>query len=282
MVPEYLVGFVARAREALARGLPHDPWIHLGHWSKLPAREPGPADLPAAQARLDAELRARLAAQPGHRVLDVGCGIGGTVAELAREVEGAAIWGLNVDPAQLEVARAAVGIGRARSVSWTLGDACALPFDAASFDRVIAVECAFHFASRARFYEEAARVLVPGGRLVLSDFIAPAGAPEPPPALAEPVRSTLGPFPDLAGAEGPPEALAAAAGLALTARDDATAATAPSFRCMLGGRSPAVVLADGAAPALERAVAALAELIRSGALRVEYLVLEKPALTPGA
>src|SRR5438034_5931485 len=43
-------------------------------------------------------------------------------------------------------------------------DACALPFPDASFDRVLAVECIFHFPSRLRFLKEAARVLKPGGR----------------------------------------------------------------------------------------------------------------------
>jgi hypothetical protein len=38
-----------------------------------------------------------------------------------------------------------------------------------SVDRVLAIECAPHF-DRARFYAEAARVLPPGGRLVLADL----------------------------------------------------------------------------------------------------------------
>jgi SAM-dependent methyltransferase len=48
-------------------------------------------------------------------------------------------------------------------------DATRLPLRAGSFDGVISVEAAFHFPSRARFFDEAFRVLRPGGVLTTSD-----------------------------------------------------------------------------------------------------------------
>ncbi|MCW5871738.1 MAG: class I SAM-dependent methyltransferase, partial [Candidatus Eremiobacteraeota bacterium] len=80
--------------------------------------------------------------QPGEAVLDVGCGFGGTLMSLKEQFPANALTGLNIDPRQLEVARR-----RCPGVDFVQGDACAMPFPDASFDRVLAVECIFHFPS---------------------------------------------------------------------------------------------------------------------------------------
>lgn len=46
-----------------------------------------------------------------------------------------------------------------------------LPHADGSFDAVLALECAFAFPSRARFFQQARRVLRPGGTLALCDFV---------------------------------------------------------------------------------------------------------------
>lgn len=114
-------------------------------------------------------FRAVLAAAgvaPGVRVLDVGCGAGGA-ALLARHA-GAAVTGIDISAGLLDVARA-----RVPDAAFELAEIDDLPFDDASFDAVVGIN-AFQFAADpSRAFAEAARVLVPGGRVVASLFAAP-------------------------------------------------------------------------------------------------------------
>lgn len=100
-------------------------------------------------------------------VLDVGTGDGTYAIEAARR--GAKVTGIDVDPAMLAAARSR---SESSSVSVALREARAeaLPFDDGAFDVVLAatVLC---FASDARgAVREMARVLAPGGRLVLGEL----------------------------------------------------------------------------------------------------------------
>ena len=54
----------------------------------------------------------------------------------------------------------------------TQADATNIPFNDNEFDKVVGLECAFHFSTRADFLKESYRVLKCEGHLVLSDFIA--------------------------------------------------------------------------------------------------------------
>ena len=79
--------------------------------------------------------------------------------------------GLNIDLRQLIRARSqCVPLGENR-LALVAADACRLPFTDRSFDHVLCVEAVFHFPSRAKFFAEARRVLAPGGRLTLCDFV---------------------------------------------------------------------------------------------------------------
>jgi SAM-dependent methyltransferase len=102
----------------------------------------------------------------GERVLDVACGTG-VVARLAAEHVGPAgrVVGLDLNPGMLAVARSLPVAGV--PVGWVQATAGRLPFPDGSFEVVCCQLGLQFFPDRAAALAEMARVLVPGGRLVV-------------------------------------------------------------------------------------------------------------------
>jgi len=94
-------------------------------------------------------------------VLDIGCGTGRFLAQLA---EVAKVWGVDSSTEMLEVARS-----RVVSAGLKLGSAEQLPFKDAWFERATMWLVA-HLVERPRAFAEAARVLEPGGRFAVATF----------------------------------------------------------------------------------------------------------------
>jgi ubiquinone/menaquinone biosynthesis C-methylase UbiE len=106
----------------------------------------------------------RLPWRGGERVLDVGCGSGGLLAEMARQHAGwQALVGFDLSPGM--VAKA-IASSAGLAVCWFVGDAQALPFADAGFDVVMARHMLYHVPDIDRALAEAARVLRPGGRFL--------------------------------------------------------------------------------------------------------------------
>ena len=146
-------------------------FVHWGYWDR-PSRSVGSvSDFVVAAARLSQQVVAAGRVRDGQRVLDVGCGLGGTLADLNQRFSGMDLYGLNVDERQLDYARRHLTARATNRIALVTGDACRLPFADASFDVVLCIEAIFHFPSRERFLTEARRVLQPGGVLALSDFV---------------------------------------------------------------------------------------------------------------
>jgi ubiquinone/menaquinone biosynthesis C-methylase UbiE len=99
----------------------------------------------------------------GRRVLDVGCGTGMVVAELA--ARGARVWG--VDPSEEMLAQARLRLGRGAGLK--RGSAEALPFKDGWFERAV-LRCVVHLVDRSRALGEVVRVLEPEGRAVIATF----------------------------------------------------------------------------------------------------------------
>ena len=143
--------------------------VHLGHYGD----PPGPRDFRGAKAAFVHELVRwsgldRL--PPGSRVLDVGCGIGGSARILARDY-GFEVLGISISPGQ---------IARARELTpadlpgcrFAVMDALALELPdggpEGGFDAVWSVEAGPHMPDKQRYADEMLRVLRPGGCLAVA------------------------------------------------------------------------------------------------------------------
>jgi SAM-dependent methyltransferase len=123
-----------------------------------------PHNLPLFEAVLDA---ARVGA--GSRLLDVGCGTGLVLQRAAGR--GATLAGIDVSPGLLAIAES-----RVPDADLRLDDLQALPFPDDSFDAVTGIN-AFQFAADPlAAIAEAARVVVPGGRVAIGMFAEPSRA----------------------------------------------------------------------------------------------------------
>ncbi len=148
----------------------HFDFVHWGYWNSPGCFEPGMADYRQGQEALNRRIVRLAAIDNCMDIADVGCGFGGTVRDLNRNFRKVKLTGINIDPRQLAVAEERISPLNGNSISWLHADAVDIPLPDNSFDRILAVECIFHFPSRQKFLNEVARLLKPGGKLVLSDF----------------------------------------------------------------------------------------------------------------
>lgn len=136
-------------------------------------------------------LIAGLDARPGHTVLEIGCGTGRNLAQVAKRWPGVALHGLDLSNEMLKSARATLG-GAARLAQ---GDATAFCpqdlFGRADVDRAILSYALSMIPDWQAALAQGAAVLAPGGSLHVVDFGDLAGLPAP---LRKGLRAWLGAF----------------------------------------------------------------------------------------
>jgi cyclopropane-fatty-acyl-phospholipid synthase len=120
------------------------------------------ADLPTAQRTKYRRILRRLGAQPGERVLEIGCGWGG-FAEMAVQ-DGLAVTGLTLSPAQLEWAQRRVAAADFRLQDYR--------DTSERYDHIVSIEMFEAVGERwwPSYFETVARALKPGGRAVIQSI----------------------------------------------------------------------------------------------------------------
>lgn len=102
--------------------------------------------------------------ESGHKVLDVGSGLGGP-ARCISATTGCSITGVDLNPNYVELSRhLSEKTGQTETTQFQEGNALDLPFEDQSFDHAVSIHAAMNIADRGRLYAELHRVLRPGGR----------------------------------------------------------------------------------------------------------------------
>jgi tocopherol O-methyltransferase len=135
--------------------------IHHGYWLR------GDESKEAAQIQLIEHLAQLADIKTGLRILDIGCGFGGSSLYLAKKY-GASTTGITISPVQVQMAREAA-VKANVDARFLLMDAEDMHL-AQQFDVLWSVESISHYQDPRKFFASAAKLLKPGGCFALTDW----------------------------------------------------------------------------------------------------------------
>lgn len=146
-----------------AWGMDKNMQLNLGLW------KPGTKNLAQALYQLNEEMANKINLRSGMKILDAGCGVGGTAIHFAKK-ENCEIWGLSLSPDQ-------IGQAKQNAKKANVEDRCTFlemdysqtSFEDNSFDAIIGIESICYAEPKIAFLQEAKRLLKPGGKLAIAD-----------------------------------------------------------------------------------------------------------------
>ncbi len=141
------------------------------HHYNLGLAERGDDDLLHVQERMVWRLVGDTPIGSDTTLVDVGAGIGGALYEIAAARHPHRSIGVELCWPNIVHGMKRGAAGGPNGVRFVQGDAHALPFAEASVDVIFNLESAFHYPDKDRFIRECARVLRPGGRLLIGDLV---------------------------------------------------------------------------------------------------------------
>lgn len=144
------------------------PFLNWGYWETETDKVPDTRAEASLNLLMQVVRKAKIRKE--HYVLDVGCGLGATSFETFRISECQKIIGIDMCCPEIEYARKTFEDYR-DNVEFKCMNATQLEFDSETFDRVMGIECAFHFKTRELFLKQTKRVLKTDGKLILTDWI---------------------------------------------------------------------------------------------------------------
>lgn len=123
------------------------------------------------------ELAAHLELEPGLRILDVGSGIGGPARYFAAERQ-CKVTGVDLTEEFVQVARSLTRRTMLDHLAeFVQASALDLKFDPETFDRAYMIHVGMNIADKAGVFREVRRVLKPGGKFAIFDFVRTGAAP---------------------------------------------------------------------------------------------------------
>ena len=177
------------------------PIIETGYghsWHFCPTEHAGQS-WEDSHASLHQRMASRMTLAPGMTALEMGCGPGETMVDIAK-ASGAALTGVALNQVEVDRAnRLFADRGMAASCQAVRADMTKLPFEPGSFDAAYAIDAFMYLPRIDSGFEEAFRVLKPGGRLMVYGFVRRDGAD--PEGVIEKIRysQALPPWPTTAG-----------------------------------------------------------------------------------
>jgi len=142
---------------------PSNRAIHFGYWDETTRNHS------ESLLNMNRVLASNLRPEASDRILDCGCGVGGTAMWMAENYD-VDVTGITVTPDQVVRGnRYAAERGLDKRVRIALQDYCQMAFPDETFDCVYGLESINYAPSKRQYLSEAFRVLKPGGRIVVQD-----------------------------------------------------------------------------------------------------------------